>query len=137
MLKEEQNLIVRDDMYKLVVKGSWDRTLRFLRKAQDCKFTKSLDKIGRDGLIALKNATPVDSGLASNSWDYIVNYTEPPSIEWHNYDVEGGYNVAILVEYGHGLHQGGYVKGRHFIEPAMRPVFDSAIEYLWKEVNSL
>ena len=60
-----------------------------------------------------------------------------PSIEWHNYDIEGGYSVIVLIEYGHGVHGGGYVQGRHFIDPALQPVFDEAIEKLREEVNKL
>lgn len=71
------------------------------------------------------------------SWEYkIVQNRGSVSIEWYNTDVENGSNVAILVQYGHGTGTGGYVQGRDFINPAMRPIFDEIAQKLWKEVTS-
>lgn len=122
--------------FRLRVTGDWNDTFRFLERCQSLETNKILNDVGRRGVEALKANTPLDTGLASSSWGYVITSSESGlTIEWHNYDIEGGYNVAILVEYGHGLHQGGYVRGRDFINPAMQPVFDYMAEEVWKEVN--
>lgn len=92
----------------------------------------NLNSLGRQGVAALSAATPVDSGLAAQSWDYRITkgsgYLE---IEWYNTDVENGYSVAVGIQYGHGIGTGGYIQGVDYINPAMRPVFkeiEQAIE---------
>jgi hypothetical protein len=96
-----------------------------------------LDSAGREGVAALAAATPVESGLAENSWDYEVSggggvYT----ITWTNSDVENGFPVAIMLQYGHGTGTGGYVQGRDYINPAIRPIFDKIANDVWKVVTS-
>lgn len=57
------------------------------------------------------------------------------TIEWHNSNVVKDYaNVAILLQYGHGTRNGGYVVGRDYINPAIRPIFDEMADKVWKEV---
>lgn len=124
-------------MLGLKVSGDWKKTFKLLEKLEDFEFENSLETIGKNGVESLKRATPKDSGLAANSWDYTIIHGDSPAIEWHNYDIEGGCNVVILIEYGHGLHQGGYIAPRPFVDSALRPVFDSAVEEIWREVNKL
>jgi hypothetical protein len=87
---------------------------------------------------ALASATPIETGVAAHSWGYRViggggNYT----IEWYNSDIEnGGFDVILALQYGHGTGTGGYVPGRDFINPAIRPVFDKIAERFWKAVTS-
>lgn len=97
-----------------------------------------LDKYGRMGVKALSDATPVDTGLLADSWDYeITRENGITRLTWTNDDIEGGYNVAILLQYGHGTKDGGYVEGIDFINPALRPVFEEIAEGAWKEVTNL
>lgn len=98
-------------------------------------FTQIYERYGQKGVDLLSQATPKYTGLASSSWRYEIK--EGPTstmITWHNDDIENGYNVVILIVYGHGLHNGGYVAGRDFIDPLIQPMFDQMIEDLWKEV---
>jgi len=44
--------------------------------------------------------------------------------------------VVILLQYGHGTGTGGYVRGRDFINPAIKPVFDKIANDVWKAVTS-
>lgn len=116
-------------------KGDFSKTIKFLKKA-DRNVLPALHAAGQKGVEALRNATPIDTRLAASSWGYTIdgdvgNYT----ITFHNYDIEGGYNVAILIQYGHGTGTGGYVAGRDFINPALQPIFDSLADDIWKEIN--
>jgi hypothetical protein len=77
------------------------------------------------GVNALASATPVESGETAAAWSYeIVHRQGYFSIRWHNSHVEGGRPIAILLQYGHGTRQGGYVQGQDYIMPAITPIFD-------------
>jgi hypothetical protein len=98
---------------------------------------KSLDAAAKMGVNALASAVPKDSGLASDSWDYTVEHSRGSvSITWTNNDVENGFPVAIMLQYGYGTGTGGYVQGRDYINPAMKPIFDHIADQVWKAVTS-
>jgi len=99
---------------------------------------KALEKYGAIGVQALSQATPRDSGDTANSWYYeIVQRPGYYAIHWLNSHVEdpGRIPVAVLLQYGHATRNGGYVQGRDYINPAMRPIFDQIAAEMWKEVT--
>ena len=88
-------------------------------------------------MAALSAATPVDSGLTATSWIYkIIQNGSTISIVWENSNVQKGVNIAIILQYGHGTRNGGYVSGRDYINPALKPIFDKMADAAWKEVTS-
>lgn len=88
------------------------------------------------GVNALSNATPVESALTASSWYYEVESRRGyHSIRWYNSNVNQGVPIAIILQYGHGTGTGGYVRGRDYINPAIRPVFDQIANEVWKEVT--
>jgi hypothetical protein len=96
-----------------------------------------LNSYGQEGVAALTQATPIDSGLAASSWGYEVSRSRKGwAITWINHDIENGFPVVIMLQYGHGTQNGGYVKGRDFINPAIRPIFDRISHDVWKAVTS-
>jgi len=118
-------------------RGSFDHIESFLRSASTftSRIRPILEKYGPEGVHALSEATPKDSGLAANSWRYeIVERSGYISIRWHNSDIEGGQLVVILLQYGHGTRNGGYVQGRDFIMPAIEPIFEKINAEVEKEV---
>lgn len=125
-------------MISLTSKGDWGSTIRQLKRmATGTDNHASLEKYGKAGVAALAKATPVDSGLTAASWNYRVIKTRGrPGIEWYNTNTSNGTSVAILIQYGHGTGTGGYVRGRDYINPAMRPVFDQIVAQFWREVTS-
>ena len=95
-----------------------------------------LNKYGAVGQSALAAATPRESGLAASSWTYNVEKTRGSwQIVWRNTDLEKGFPVAIMLQYGYGTGTGGYVQGRDYINPAIRPVFDQIAKAVWEEVT--
>lgn len=113
-----------------------DKYLNEVRKAV-CKDT-IFDKYGRAGIAALSSATPVETGLAAQSWYYEVEQSSSSvRIVFSNSDVENGFPVAIMLQYGHGTGTGGWVEGRDYINPAIQPIFDKIAEDAWKEVTRL
>lgn len=117
--------------------GSFDRTEKFLKVVAKLRVQEILRRSAEQGVKALQAATPVDSGLAADSWGYtITGGIGGARITWTNSDVESGFPVALMLQYGYGTGTGGYVQGRDYINPAMRPVFDQIAETVWKAVIS-
>jgi hypothetical protein len=125
-------------MITITQKGSFNNTERYLRRLKDAQRLNILNKYGSLGQNALSNATPADSGLAAASWYYTIQQRPGYySIRWHNSDVENGFPVAIMIQYGHGTGTGGYVQGRDYIMPAIRPIFDQIAAEAWREVTKI
>lgn len=118
--------------------GSFKNTESFLKKASRINVRDILDKYGREGVAALASATPVDSGLTASSWGYEVHVSRNTySITWTNSNVVDGVPIAIILQYGHRTKNGGYVRGRDYINPAIKPLFDKIANELWREVTSI
>ncbi len=123
-------------MIGIEVKGNFNKTDKFLQYIKQGKY-KRLDAAPRRGVEALASATPVDSGVTANSWTYEIKETNGGfAIHWMNTNTNDGIPIVVLIQYGHGTGTGGYVQGRDFINPAMRPIFDDIAADMWKEVTS-
>lgn len=119
------------------VRGSFNKTERFLKSVSKLDILSVMNSCGQDGVSALSAATPLESGLAANSWSYSASKSGGVyTIEWSNSDVENGFPVAIMLQYGYGTGTGGYVQGRDYINPAMKPIFDRIADKVWKAVTS-
>ena len=124
-------------MIQVSTRGDWSKTTSFLERCLNVLKLGQLDSYGRLGVSVLENATPKDTGNTASSWYYqIVRTSNGVAIEWNNSNLKEGIPVVILLQYGHGLHQGGYVEGIDFINPALRPVFDQIAEDAWKELEN-
>ena len=118
------------------VSGSTKNLERFLGKMQKFNPVSELNKYGRRGVAALAAATPVDTGLSAESWDYEVTKSRDSfSIFWTNSNTVNGTPVVIWLQYGHGTGTGGWVQGYDFINPALRPIFDEIADGVWKVVT--
>lgn len=117
-------------------KGDLKKTKKFLTRISKREYLKCLDKYGRQGVAALSAATPRDSGKTAESWDYRIEQDDSGvKVVWTNGNVNKGVNIAIILQYGHGTRNGGYVQGRDYINPAIRPVFDQMAAEVWGEVT--
>lgn len=119
-------------------KGDFSKTIRFMTKAKEAVRLKDLDRFGREGVAALASATPVDSGETANSWYYnITNEKGSATIAFYNSNIQNGVPIAIILQYGHGTRNGGWVQGRDYINPAIQPLFDKIANNAWREVTKL
>lgn len=119
-------------------KGDFRKTEKLLKKSLGINYRDILEKYAKQGVAALSSATPIDTGLAASSWGYeIIQNGSSISIVWTNDDIENGFPVVLMLQYGHATRGGGYVQGRDFINPALRPIFDKLADAAWKEVKSL
>lgn len=120
------------------VRGGFDKTTKYLEKLKRNNIVRLLDKYGKDGVAALSSATPVDTGLTAASWYYKIEVgTYTTSLVFCNSNVQNGVPIAIILQYGHGTRNGGYVEGRDYINPAIQPIFDSLAKRAWGEVSKL
>ena len=118
--------------------GDFSNTKRLLKRAAEAKVLHILEKYGREGVVALSAATPVESGETASSWTYEIKRSGSSfSLSWYKSHVEDGVNIAIILQYGHGTGTGGYVAGRDYINPAIRPILDKLADNVWKEVTAL
>lgn len=119
-------------------KGNFEVTQYFLKNAQNIEgdIKKSLKKYAEKGVAALASATPKDTGRTADSWGYkIYEDKKQIVIAWTNSNIVDGVPIAVILQYGHGTGTGGYVQGRDYINPAIRPIFDNIVEDAWKEVT--
>lgn len=119
-------------------KGDFSKLTRFLERAKESVKIGDLDKYGRAGVAALSSATPIDSGKTANSWSYeITNKDGSVTITFNNSNIQNGVPIAIILQYGHGTRNGGWVQGRDYINPAIQPVFDEIVDKAWREVTKI
>ena len=115
--------------------GDFKKLSSFLERMKKPLKKTTLDKYGKEGVQALMAATPVDTGLTASLWHYDINMSkDSSSISFYNDNIDNGLPIAIILNYGHGTRNGGYVKGRNYINPAIQPIFDKLAQEAWKEV---
>lgn len=124
-------------MIKFTVGGSTDTTRKFLERMAKQDLYSSLESLAQRGTAALQAATPVDTGVTASSWSHEIETKDgKTTIHWKNTHSVNGVNIAIILQYGHGTGTGGYVAGRDYINPALKPIFDEIAEDVWKRVKT-
>lgn len=117
-------------------KGNFKNTEHFLNRTLKSDYLHIVEGYAKKGVEALAMATPIDTHLTADSWDYEIRVSRGGlSISWINSNIVDGVSIAIILQYGHGTKNGGYVQGRNYINPAIQPIFDRMAEEVWKEVT--
>ena len=125
-------------MIRIRQKGDFANLTKYLQKAKKSATVSSLERFGKEGVAALASATPVASGLTANSWHYKIERDNGIyKIVFYNSNIQNGVPIAIILQYGHGTRNGGWVEGRDYINPAIQPVFDNLANEAWKEVTKI
>ena len=126
-------------MPKIIVfkqKGDWKKTRTFLKRCREMDLDKVLAQYGQEGVDALAAATPKRTGKTAESWSYAVTKGKDRIvITWSNSNIVDGVPIAVILQYGHGTRNGGYVEGTDYINPAMKPIFDRIAARAWGEVK--
>ena len=116
-------------------KGNFSNTEKFLRNSSNRNYRSILEQYAQSGVSALSGATPINTGKTASSWSYVIEQNgSTMSIVWTNSNIQNGVNIALILHYGHGTKNGGYVQGIDYINPALRPIFDKLADTAWKEV---
>lgn len=119
-------------------RGDFSKTEKLLKKSLGRDYRSVLEKYGQQGVSSLSAQTPIDSGLTATSWSYEIIQNEGSiSVVWKNTNVQKGVNIAIILQYGHGTRNGGYVDGIDYINPALKPIFEKMADAAWKEVTGV
>ena len=117
-------------------KGNFSSTEKFLKNASSKNYRSILEQYAQAGVSALSASTPTNTGRTASSWSYVIEQSgNASSIVWTNSNIQNGVNIALILQYGHGTKNGGYVQGRDYINPALRPIFDRLADAAWKEVS--
>ena len=97
------------------------------------------DKYGRQGVAALEQTTPVDSGMTAASWSYeVIRSNGRIELAFNNSNLgEGWCPIAVILQVGHATRNGGWVEGRDYINPAVQPIFDKIAYSAWKEATKV
>ena len=120
------------------LQGDFSKLTRYLEQVKQKAHVSILDKYGRRGVEALTSATPVKTGLTANSWYYeIKREKDSVTLTFNNSNIQNGVPIAIILQYGHGTNNGGWVEGRDYINPSIQPIFDEIVNDAWKEVTKL
>jgi hypothetical protein len=123
-------------LLKLKASGNFNNSKKFFDRMSNRTYLKVLDKYGQQGVQALSSATPLGTGRTASSWSYEIHQTGGGwEIIWTNSNVNQGVNIALILQLGHGTGTGGYVAGRDYINPAIRPIFDGMADAIWEEVT--
>nr|DAM84628.1 MAG TPA: type I neck protein [Caudoviricetes sp.] len=116
--------------------GDFKKSLTFLTHLRTRNIRPILEKYGQKGVEALAEATPKATGKTAASWSYEIKMEKTGAVlSWKNANIVDGVPIAVILQYGHGTRNGGYVQGVDYINPAMKPVFDAIRDELWKEVT--
>lgn len=119
-------------------KGDFSKLSSYFEKVKKAVRLSTLDKYGREGVAALASATPIDTGETAKSWYYeVTNKNGSIKISFNNSNIQNGVPIAIILQYGHGTRNGGWVQGRDYINPAVQPLFDKIANDAWREVTKL
>lgn len=109
---------------------------KWLTQVKNKKLRAVLATAGDRGVAALRSNTPVGTGKTASSWQYKVKETKRGvKIVWYNTNIVSKVPIAIILQYGHGTRQGGYVQGRDYINPAMKPIFDEIDRMVGRAIN--
>ena len=125
-------------MIKFRQKGDFSKLTRYFERIKETFNIGELNKYGEEGVAALESATPKDTGLTSRSWYYkLENKNGVAKISFCNSNIQNGVPIAIILQYGHGTRNGGWVEGRDYINPAIQPIFDEIVNEAWREVTKV
>lgn len=125
------------DVVTFKTTGGLNRTWKFLKFLSSKSYYRNLERYAKRGVAALMESTPMDTGVTAQSWDYKITIGQNETrVEWINSNTtEDGIPIVILLRYGHGTKNGGYVQGYDFISPAIQPIFDDMVKQMWREVQ--
>lgn len=137
------------DAVQLKVSGEYKNITKYLRRENKiAKIGAILEEYGKKGCDELAAATPKRSGETADKWKYQIKLNpsnQTATLDFWNENLVSSPNyrkgrpvpVALLIQYGHGTRNGGYVEGIDYINPVLQPIFEEIMEKVLKEVTKL
>ncbi len=125
-------------MISIDQKGDFATLTTYLNKLNKQNNIEILNKYGKEGVRLLSSVTPVRSGKTAASWYYKIEQSKDTiSLNFYNSNINKGVPIAIILQYGHGTRNGGWVQGRDYINPVIQPLFNKIAQEAWKEVTKV
>lgn len=118
--------------------NKFEKTTTYFAKLKNPINEDILKKYGEKGVSELEKATPKDTGKTSKSWSYKIEKDkkqEKVTLNFRNSNENNGVPIALIIQYGHGTRNGGYVPGIDYINPALKPIFEDLKKEINEEVN--
>lgn len=105
--------------------GDFKNIENYILTHKESMFTEEqIVEIAEKSLELFKKNTPTKSGVTAESWSYEIKKVKGEYvIDMHNSNIHNGVNVAILVDSGHALYNGGWVPGTHYIDQTIEEIF--------------
>lgn len=109
----------------MTTQGDFKNTEAWLKRVAQGDPSSAMKSLGSEGVSKLAAGTPKDTGETASGWRFKVQRTSSGyDLIWYNVaHPRSSANVAKLLQLGHGTGTGGYVPGRDYINPALKPVF--------------
>ena len=121
----------------LEASGNYSSITTWLQRMGRMSIESQLARYGAKGVRALASSTPVETGKTASSWSYSVTRKGDTWIlSWENTNIVRGVPIAIILQYGHVTGTGGWVQGRDYINPAIKPIMDEIAEGVWRTVKN-
>ena len=121
----------------LEASGNYSQTTPWLQRIGRMSIEQQLRRYGLKGVKALASSTPVGTGKTASSWSYTVSQKgDNWVLSWNNSNIVRGTPIAIILQYGHVTGTGGWVQGRDYINPAIKPIMDEIAEGVWRTVTN-
>lgn len=118
-------------------RGEYSKVQMYLKKLLNKSYRETVTKYADQGLEALREYTPKDTGKTAASWSYEITETKNTiRVTYKNSNINQFVNVALILQYGHGTGTGGWVEGVDYINPALVPVFKKMADECWREVTN-
>lgn len=139
MLREDRNGIRKDNqLFSLTTSGSFKHAFDFLKRMQKDPFYDTVERCAQEGVLILSENTPKDTGVTASSWDYEIERNgDSYKIIWTNDNINKNVNIAVILQYGHGTRNGGYVTGIDYINPSTEQIFSDMVNNIWGEVTKV
>lgn len=121
----------------LEASGNYSSTTTWLQRIGRMSIEQQLARYGLKGVKALASSTPARTGKTAASWYYSVSRNgDTWTLSWNNDNINHGVPIAIVLQYGHVTGTGGWVQGRDYINPAIKPLMDEIAEGVWRTVTN-
>ena len=125
-------------MIKIKNKGDFSNFGTYIKNLLKITKYRNIDEIIQDCMEKLKDVTPKDSGLTSQSWTYVIErFKKSVKVTISNKNIQNGVNVALILEYGHVSRNGTWVEGRNYIAPVLLEKYNEILNSTWKELTKL
>ena len=73
------------------------------------------------------------TSIGAKRQQLLIGLIEDWGIGFNNSNIQNGYSVALLIQYGHATKGGGCAR----VDFTLRPIFNKIAEECWKEVQKL